>query len=468
MTERLLGVGVVTAFLLIPWVLERGQGIFAPLRTYSILSFITTVPYLVLLAADPSVMNDAVAQHIARGGFDDAFMKYVFVQALAYLCVFSGYLTARGLAFGRIRPLANLSSPVSERATLRAAFIAAFLGVVFWLLKLENAGGFTFLLLNLTQRTQLTAGFGYVSIVADVLLALGVLLIVYSFQYGSRTSKKVYFVVFFVVSAFCYSTFGGRKHLLQLILMVLLTWHFFVRRINSVRVSHLALAGVVVFYFIGVLLLRQLDAMEYYINRPQELFSDVFENINLLFVNLSYADTYIFIIHHFDQDGYWWGRSFLDLLYAPIPSTVMDGKPPVDDGVYIRSLADGMRVQPPTPFADMYPSSFPPETIGNGYANAGLVGVVFGMSLLGMICRFAYAYMQNKRTFLSLYIFLMVLLNFQLTNLRIVQFMTSFVIVWVFCRLFVRATKRRRTLSRARGEWSMLARRHTLKSVGKS
>lgn len=48
MIERFLAIMVMTGFLLIPWAIERGQGIFAPLRTYSILSFVTTVPYLLL------------------------------------------------------------------------------------------------------------------------------------------------------------------------------------------------------------------------------------------------------------------------------------------------------------------------------------------------------------------------------------------------------------------------------------
>lgn len=99
---------------------------------------------------------------------------------------------------------------------------------------------------------------------------------------------------------------------------------------------------------------------------------------------------------------------------------------------------EGWNVIPPTPFWKMYPSSTPPETIGIGYASAGLLGVVIGMFILGMIIRSSYSFMMSRRTFFSLYVFLMVLLNFQLTNLRLAQFLTSFLIAWMFCGVMLR------------------------------
>ncbi|MBN8519167.1 MAG: hypothetical protein J5X22_17240 [Candidatus Accumulibacter sp.] len=439
MIERFLAIMVMTGFLLIPWAIERGQGIFAPLRTYSILSFVTTVPYLLLLSFDPSVMYPPVAQHIRYNEFNDLFLKYTFVQGVAYLCVFAGYLTAGRLSFGWVSSAGMPRvSALSEGTVLRAAVIALLLGMALWIVQVQLVGGLEFLLLNLGDRTSLTAGLGYLSTAANAMLAFSVLLMAYSFQYGNGIGKKICLALFFVIAAISYTVFGGRKHLLHLLLMLLLTWHYSIRKIYSVRPSHIALGFFVAFYFVSVLLLRQGDALEYYMNRPGELLADVLDNVNIFVIQLSYVDTYMFIIKHFDQNDYWWGRSYIDLLYAPIPSTLFPDKPPVDDGVYIRSLMEGWNVIPPTPFWKMYPSSTPPETIGIGYASAGLLGVVIGMFILGMIIRSSYSFMMSRRTFFSLYVFLMVLLNFQLTNLRLAQFLTSFLIAWMFCGVMLR------------------------------
>ncbi|MGQ7148454.1 hypothetical protein ACUOA8_59935, partial [Escherichia sp. SS-MK2] len=75
----------------------------------------------------------------------------------------------------------------------------------------------------------------------------------------------------------------------------------------------------------------------------------------------------------------------LDLFKAPLPRSIYPEKPPVDDGMYIRTIAEGYNVTPSRPVQELYASSWPPETLGSMYANFWIPGVVFGMYILGII-----------------------------------------------------------------------------------
>ncbi|MGQ7112601.1 hypothetical protein ACUOFC_34980, partial [Escherichia sp. TWPC-MK] len=64
----------------------------------------------------------------------------------------------------------------------------------------------------------------------------------------------------------------------------------------------------------------------------------------------------------------WLGKSYLDLFKAPLPRSIYPEKPPVDDGMYIRTIAEGYNVTPSRPVQELYASSWPPETLGSMYA----------------------------------------------------------------------------------------------------
>src|SRR5690606_26344605 len=105
------------------------------------------------------------------------------------------------------------------------------------------------------------------------------------------------------------------------------------------------------------------------VQNPEVLKSEIIEEIGSVTRSVSYIDHYLLVMEHFSVDNLWWGKSFIDILYASIPRKIFPDKPPVDDGVYLRSIAEGMDVTPPTPYKDMYQSSWPPETIGTMYMN---------------------------------------------------------------------------------------------------
>ena len=106
--------------------------------------------------------------------------------------------------------------------------------------------------------------------------------------------------------------------------------------------------------------LRERGGVAYYSANPGELPSEIGRNMRTAITDLSYVDTFVFITSYFQPDNVWHGATYLDLLKAPVPSSVDSAKPPIDDGVYVRTLAEGVRAEPGMAFSDLFYSSWPP------------------------------------------------------------------------------------------------------------
>src|SRR5262249_10187458 len=142
------------------------------------------------------------------------------------------------------------------------------------------------------------------------------------------------------------SSMGGRSSTIMLVIISILTWHYTIRRIARLPLWAYVLALLFIPYFVAIPLLREPGAALRYSEQHEQLWHDVRANLYKAVTQLSYVDTYVFIVNHFDTTNLWLGRPYLDLIVAPIPSTIYPEKPPVDDGVYIRSLEAGMTVAP--------------------------------------------------------------------------------------------------------------------------
>jgi oligosaccharide repeat unit polymerase len=230
------------------------------------------------------------------------------------------------------------------------------------------------------------------------------------------------------------SSLGGRKSTIELVFISLLVWHYGVKRIRKIPFfKTIAIIALLCLYFIAIPLIRAPGGFEYYTNNMGQLWEDIYSNGETLIKQTSYVDHYLLVINYFDSETYWWGKSFIDLLTAPIPSSIYPNKPPVDEGVYLRTIAEGYNPVPPTAYSDLYQSSWPPETFGVMYMNFGFLGVILGMYILGAIYRFIYEYMNRSSFSLySIIIYGIVLFSFHLSNLRIVQFGIEFLWLTLF------------------------------------
>lgn len=402
----------------LPWLLDgKGRSVFSPGKLSSLISLLTTLPYMVVLYFSPE--KSPLFSYMG-GGFEEGVFKFSIIYSLGYLFYIAGlYFKSSGIL---VRFFLRFRSDLSKKSILPVLSVLFLIGAGAWFLRVQHAGGLGFLLQNLAQRSSLLAGSGIYTLFMDAAIYFSIVVCVYSFKYGSSAKKKFGLILAFLVFASMLSVFGGRKNTLYLLVFALMTWSLCVSPIKRPLRLAIPLLIFVPVYFIGVLVLRSSGSDGEYAGGVSDFFQSVWEGVSDIFGNLSYVDTYVFVLHHFSVSPFWYGAGFFDIFLSMVPQFSSVGRPPIDEGVYVRSLLDGFSVFPPTAAENMYPSSWPPESFGAGYMNFGIVGILGYMFVRGVVVRSAFsAFRRSNADPILLYIYAFILLNFHLTNLRIVQ-----------------------------------------------
>lgn len=402
----------------------------APARVTAVFHLVTIVPYLLLVSIDETVVKDAVRQNAYVGDLGHAVVWYGVVQAVGFVALLAGI---RFRAAARLATRLPVVAARFEPSRYRAAIVCALsLAAVGFSVFLSQVGGFEYLVMNLERRTAFTAGAGYLLALLN-LLFFAIVILVYSMRTRRSPAKWVFAACLAAGAAVVFSSLGGRKSTILIFVSVLFTWHYGVKRIRRIGLRHVA--GVLLFvpYFVLMPVLRSPGGVAYFAQNPGELVDEMGRNLTLVITDLSYVDTYIFVTSYFGSDNVWRGATYLDLLEAPVPSSINEAKPPMDDGVYVRTLAEGLRAEPGMAFPDLFYSSWPPETLGATYMNFWLPGVVVGMFLLGALYRLAYTYMlRSQFTLYSVLVYAHFVISFHLSNLRIVQGLVYLTLTTVF------------------------------------
>lgn len=230
---------------------------------------------------------------------------------------------------------------------------------------------------------------------------------------------------------------GGRKALLMLVAESIVIYHFVVKKIRIkkiLRPKYIIGILFVYLFFTTYSKFRQEGAYMQFINSPVAFYT---ENVDGGLVRAiageSYVPFYVAIINYFETHQKWYGASFEGLFTAFIPSSFYSDKPPVDDGMYLYSIANGRDgLFPPMPAHELDGSSWPLETVGAMYANFGSLGVLIGMWLVGISIGSVYNKMiKTNYSFLFVIFYTLMLFTFELSSLRIVQLIMAFVILSV-------------------------------------
>lgn len=420
------------------------RDLLAPERVAAVFHLTTVVPYLVLIGFDESVMKPMVRQSPHITDLGSAVLWYGVVQAAGFAALIAGTRCRPAARFAaRLPVIATSFRPGRYRAAIACALGLAFIGFNAFL---SQVGGLSHLLLNLERRTTFTAGAGYLLALLN-LLSFAIVILVYSMRTRRSLPKWVFTGALMLVAAAMFSSLGGRKSTILIFVAVLFVWHYGVRPLRRIGWRQLLMPLGLIPYFVLMPVLRSPGGVAHFAQHPGELVDEVTRNLAVVVTDLSYVDTYLFVTSHFSVDNVWVGRSYLDLLKAPVPSTVDTAKPPMDDGVYVRTLAEGLRAEPGMAFSELFYSSWPPETLGATYMNFWLPGVVAGMFVLGAIYRLSYAYMRRSGySVFSILLYVHFVVSFQLSNLRIVQALVYLALTTTFFGVFFglrRATVRR-------------------------
>lgn len=361
---------------------------------------------------------------------DSVFLKYTILQSIGYCMVLLG------MRFINTKNLPTYSNIIQNNEQISAryktwAYVFLIIGIIGFYIVMSHVGGVLYFFSNLGLRTYLVKDLDFETRLLSFLQYAPIILI-----YSKKWTKdpiRLWDIVLIIICGLMVGL-GGRKALIMLFIESAIIYHYVVSPINFKKVLNAKIIIVVcfvLFFFSTYSKLRVPGAYDEFMNDPIGFYFDKNEDgLASTLVSETYVPFYVSVVDYFDTHERWYGASFASLFTAFIPSSLFPEKPPVDDGMYLRSIALGVNARPPMPAKSLDGSSWPLETFGAMYANFGPLGVICGMFLLGIILSLWYKKMiKNNFKFKYLIFYVMLLFTFEISTLRIVQLIMSFVLL---------------------------------------
>lgn len=391
--------------------------VLSPLSFYAAVNVLRIAPYTASILIDPGLVDPRIYGAIGATDFDNVITVYLACELIGAL-IFFQLLRGANLSWSGRLPQRPRPSPP---AGLWLIGLLMACGLALVAARVVAAGGLGFLLANLALRAEITAGYGFLVTPAYFCFAAATVVSVQALAQRRSLRHWLVFSAVVALGAAGMSLFGGRKDALLLACTALIAYAHFVRplRWNS-PIFPIAFLGIVAYtYFLGSA--RQIGGLAVVSTDPLAIAADGLRDLSTFFKTVSYVDTYLFIISHFQRADHWLLSVFQSFPASFVPSLIYPDKPPVDEGVYIRSMLEGYSLTPPIPAKDLYPSSLPPETLGNGYAAFGMLGVALFFAIKAWCFRRAFRVRLWQWTALPVVLLVSFTYNFQISPLRFMQ-----------------------------------------------
>ena len=327
-------------------------------------------------------------------------------------------------------------------------FIFLLIGTMFALVFFNGIEGAIYYFTHLNERVLLSKGTTFFRYYW-MLLIIG-----FSFIYvksmnenGFAISRIITFIVFLYVF-FLMSIYGARSTLILFFIYIIVLDRYSIKNtkhnnnfihkhyINNVKVFTIVIVSIfILFIFVA---LRNPNFSSYLTNQgiisAIRLVSEGTINTTLTYLNNLNKMLFVFGSEKIGSiTNLWYGKSFIDLFLGVIPRSLFENKPPLEEGVYIYSLVNGLNVSPSMPANQMYSVAWPIDTIGVGYANFGTIGVATFAVMLGKIQSFFYINVRNNNNnIFILFIWVFLVFTFSFTNSGIFGLITNFIFIALF------------------------------------
>ncbi|WP_157366608.1 hypothetical protein [Aquimarina agarilytica] len=317
-------------------------------------------------------------------------------------------------------------------------YIAFFIGFGGFLIFLKNVGGINFLLSNLDDRVNLQSGKHTLKLapLMGISTIFSILLIKLN---GFKRIDYVRFFIFLIISIICFSSTGGRKSTLYLLVLSFACYSYYIKRfsLKKIKKSRLVFISSLMFFYVFLMpVLRSKGGFNNLLNGEVSLVETI--GLDKFFSTLSYTYIDVFAVNHFNKTNLW---NFSSLL--TIPSNLLDRKaaqdrPPMDEGTYfVTSIVRGGDYKPLIARKELREFSFPIENMGFAYANALLVGVIIFFFLQGKILALLYRkFIHSHLNPFWFYIYVFCVFNFNFSSLRIMNLLTTSFLLMVFFILY--------------------------------
>ena len=385
---------------------------------------------------------------------NDVFVEYAVLQSLCFFITLFGITSSLGSRRSIRIKISNHKMSFTQKGNdinnyKHLGFALLIIGFISFAIMMRSIGGLTYFLANLQLRTYIIGNLDLLYWLVSLLGNAPILLAYYYFKKYPDNKAKQAMVIILCVLAVLMSGLGVRSSLVSLLIQLIIIYHYTVRNIKFEKLlspRYILIAVGLIAFIVVMPALRSPGEWDSFISTPGAYLREHFNGVFQLITRESYVPHYTAVIQYFKTHSFWWGASFKGLLTGFIPSSLYPGKPPVDDGMYLYSICLGRGdIFPTMPTSSLNLSSYPLETFGSMYANFGVVGIVIGFFILGRIIGRSYIHLKStddNRLF-NIIIYTTVVTTFQLSTLRIEQFIISYVkwmiIFWIISSFHLRS-----------------------------
>ncbi|MDD8037494.1 MAG: O-antigen ligase [Thomasclavelia ramosa] len=394
-------------YILVLWFYtwRRDKTIFNPITFFLIFQFLGYVP---------SVWINT-SEHYAF--FSDENVLTMAIMEILYLsAVFIGYKFFPKFHFKSHKKKISYKSEDNIKIPLLPIIIVFSIGLFAKMYAITKIGGIAFALQNMAQAYMAQAsGYGYLSLLSRAML-VGLLAMFFKLMYDKKRGDMFIFIVMSLLYMGSYLIYSSRGPALELILVIMCCVNFMKKKIEF---STLFKPKYLLVFLIGGLLASvALAGRSGGVTVGNE--NILLKIFDVLTNEFSRAGRDIYCYTHF-VDEKWYGKGFLNLIYAVIPSSIFPNKPPLDDGLYLLNIMTGHPVGPNAGRLDLFYSSgsIPFTTQGLAYVNFGVLGVMFSGLLMGVIYKKAYGFLKRNIDPFNCCIYLYIIYMFGFSTLMI-------------------------------------------------
>lgn len=323
----------------------------------------------------------------------------LFVSIIGFLSFWFGYWTRAGRAVARLLP--SLPCKWNWSLVLPAAVLSAVLGwIVRVLVVVLEAGSFSaWMAANKDELLRLAEGTTYLEIMSGSLVTVALFLILIKAGIGHDSRLWTLFGLLFVSEALFGFIRGSRGAPLFLLLKVAIGFYMTSERTHKASLRFAWLTGTIV--VLGCVLFPVVSAARFLgIGGMGEFLSshllwDPGELFRLVWDRLHGLDSLALIISKVPSEVPYTFASELGLLVISwIPRRIWLEKPTISLGeIFYKTLVPSGLFGEGTSVAITLPGQF--------YWDLGIVGIVIGMSLVGILWRFLHEYFVRPKGNLS-------------------------------------------------------------------
>lgn len=384
---------------------RKYKNYFHPLVIFPTLQFLATVPGLIFLKHESSVI------------FTFEGVLILFVNELIYVlsAVFCMSMLVKH----------NVKSSIYVRDIPLYRIIIFFLvGLYAKFIVFKKLGGLAFVIANAQLSYELqTHGFGiYITMYKFMLVAI--IAMFDKFILHKKTSLLIILVGMVIIYMLSFLIYTSRTPAFIILLIIIFIVNF---EWSRFKLKSLAKAKFIIPTLFIIL------ASNYATSQRTSTGDLVDEESPLIDMvrNMSNDGRDMFVYEHFNYSNFWYGLGYLNIPLALNP--LVEDKPSLDDGIYLVNYLRGFNVDINSNMSAL-PSqtgSVPFSTPAYMFANFGTIGVIFGGLIMGWIYMIFYNRMLSRTNAFSITTYFLIIYSFGLSTGRMIPTLISIIFIIV-------------------------------------